>query len=109
MNLKNNIEKQSFVSVVPKLDFDKGRDHSHVTRKDWGPAHEKCNKIFNQKQSNFIPKEFHEFINYNCHLFFNKLADKRKNEVKLHTFPKSNEISISVTCGCSRFFDSCDS
>ena len=49
---------------------DKVRDHCHLTGKYRGPAHSKCNINVTQKQSNFIPFIFHNFSNYDCHMFF---------------------------------------
>ena len=51
---------------------DKVRDHCHLTGKYRGPAHSICNIHVTQKQSNFIPMIFHNFSNYDCHLFFKK-------------------------------------
>ena len=49
---------------------DKVRDHCHLTGKYRGPAHNTCNINVTQKQSNFIPFIFHNFSNYDCHMFF---------------------------------------
>ena len=84
----------------------KVRDHCHLTGKYRGPAHSKCNIIVTQKQSNFIPFIFHNFSNYDCHMFFKKLVDKKKDEVDFDIIPKTNEEYISVTYGCIRFIDS---
>ena len=56
---------------------DKVRDHCHLTGKYRGPAHNTCNINVTQKQSNFIPFIFHNFSNYDCHMFFKKLVDKK--------------------------------
>ena len=48
---------------------DKVRDHCHLTGNYRGPAHSKCNINVTQKQSNFIPFIFHNFSNYDCHIF----------------------------------------
>ena len=48
----------------------KVRDHCHLTWKYRGPAQNKCNVNVTQKQSNFIPFIFHNFSNYDCHMFF---------------------------------------
>ena len=85
---------------------DKVRDHCHLTGKYRGPAHSKCNIIVTQKQSNFIPFMFHNFSNYDCHMFFKKLVDKKKDKVDFDIIPKTNEEYISVTYGCIRFIDS---
>ena len=56
---------------------DKVRDHCHLTRKYRGPAHNKCNNNVTQKQGIFIPFAFHNFSNYDCHLFFKSLLIKK--------------------------------
>ena len=85
---------------------DKVRDRCHLTGKYRGPAHSKCNNSITQKQSNFIPFIFHNFSNYDCHMFFKKLVDKNKDKVDFDIIPKTNEEYISVTYGCIRFIDS---
>ena len=59
------------------IEPDKVRDHCHLTGKYRGPAHSKCNINITQDQSNFIPFIFHNFSNYDCHMFFKKLVDKK--------------------------------
>ena len=59
-----------------------------------------------QKDSNFIPFAFHNFSNYDCHMFFKKLVDLKKDKVKFEIIPKTNEEYISVRYGCIRFIDS---
>ena len=56
---------------------DKVRDHCHLTGKYRGSAHNTCNINVTQKQSNFIPFIFHNFSNYDCHMFFKKLVVKK--------------------------------
>ena len=85
---------------------DKVRDRCHLTGKYRGPAHSKCHINVTQKQSNFIPFIFHNFSNYDCHKFFKKLVDKKKDKVDFDIIPKTNEEYISVTYGCIRFIDS---
>ena len=85
---------------------DKVRDHCHLTGRYRGPAHNTCNINVTQKQSNFIPFIFHNFSNYDCHMFFKKLVDKKNDKVKFDIIPKTNEEYISVTYGCIRFIDS---
>ena len=58
---------------------DKVRDHCHIRGKYRDPTHIECNKNFPRKQSNFIPFVFHNFSNYDCHLFFKKLVDKKSD------------------------------
>ena len=88
------------------IESDKVRDHCHLTGKYRVPAHSKCNDNVTQKQSNFIPYIFHNFSNYDCHMFFKKLVDKKKDKVDFEIIPKTNEEYISVTYGSIRFIDS---
>ena len=85
---------------------DKVRDHCHLTGEYRGPAHNVCNINFRQADSNFIPFTFHNFSNYDCHMFFKKLVDFKKDKVKLKIIPKTNEEYIPVKYGCIRFIDS---
>ena len=85
---------------------DKIRDHCHLTGKYRGPSHNVCNINVKQKDSNFIPFAFHNFSNYDCHMFFKKLVDFKKDKVKFEVIPKTNEEYISVRYGCIRFIDS---
>ena len=86
--------------------IDKIRDHCHLTGKYRGPAHNTCNINVTQKQSNFIPFIFHIFSNYDCHMFFKKLVDKKNDKVKFDIIARTNEECISVTYGCIRVLDS---
>ena len=85
---------------------DKVRDHCHLTGKYRGPAHNTCNINVKQKDSNFIPIAFHNFSNYDCHMFFKRLVDLKKDKVKLKIIRKTNEEYIAVKYGCIRFIDS---
>ena len=49
---------------------------------------------------------FHIFSNFDCHMFFKKLVDKKKDLVDFEIIPKTNEEYISVTYGCITFIDS---
>ena len=85
---------------------DKVRDHCNLTGEYRGPAQSKCNINVTQDQSSFIPFIFHNFSNYDCHMFFKKLVDKKKDQVDFEIIPKTNEEYTSVTYGCIRFIDS---
>ena len=52
------------------IQSNKVRDHCHLTGEYRGPAHSICNINVTQHQSNFIPFIFHNFINFDCHMFF---------------------------------------
>ena len=84
---------------------DKVGDLCHLTGKYRGPAHSKCNINVTQKQSNFIPFIFHNFSNYDCHMFFKKLVDKKNDKVKFDIIPETNDEYLSVTYGCIGFID----
>ena len=88
------------------FESDKVRDHCHLTGYYRGPAHSKCNINVTQDQSNFIPFIFHNFSNYDCHMFFKKLVDRKNDKVKFDIIPKTNEEYISVTYGSIRSIDS---
>ena len=80
--MKKILEIIIFVDFVKKnIESDKVRDHCHLTGKYRGPAHNTCNINVTQKQTNFIPFIFHNFSNYDCHMFFKKLVDKKKDKV----------------------------
>ena len=85
--------------------FDKVRDRCHLTSKYRGPTHNTCNINVKQKDSNFIPFAFHNFSNYDCHMFFKRLVDLKKHQVKLKIIPKTNDEYLSVTYGCIRFIE----
>ena len=88
------------------IESDKVRDHCHLTGRYRGPSHNICNINVKQKDSNFIPFAFHNFSNYDCHMFFKKLVDLKNDKVKFEFIPKTNEENISVKYGCIRFIDS---
>ena len=88
------------------IDCDKIRDHSHLTVNYRGPAHSICIINATQDQRNFIPVVFHNFSDYDCHIFFKELVDKKNDKVRFDIIPKANEEYISVTYGCIRFKDS---
>ena len=56
---------------------DEVRDPCDLTGKYRGPAHSKCNTNVTQQQSNIIPIIFHNFYNYDCHMFFKKIVEKK--------------------------------
>ena len=73
------------------IESDKVFDHCHLTSKYRGPAHNTCNINVKQKDSDFAPFAFHSFSNYDCHMFFRRLLDFKKDKVKKTTTPKTNE------------------
>ena len=83
------------------IECDKIRDNCHLTSNYSGPAHSKCNINVTQQRSIYIPFIFHNFSNYDFHMFFKNLVDKKnakvKEKVKFDIIPKTNEEYISVT------------
>ena len=57
------------------IETDKVKDHCHLTGKYRVAAHSKCNINVNQDQSKFISVIFHNYSNYDCHMFLKKLVD----------------------------------
>ena len=51
----------------------------------------------------FIRGVYHNFSNYDCHEFFEKQVDKRKDIEKSDIILKTDEGYILVTYGCIRF------
>ena len=88
------------------IEPDNVRDPCPLTGKDRGLALSKCNINVTQDQSFFILFIFHNFSNYDCHLFFKKLVDEKKDKVNFDSIPKTNEEYISVKYGCKSFRDS---
>ena len=88
------------------IDPDKVTDHCPLTSKYRCPANNTCNINVTRDQSIFIRFIFHNFSNYGCHMFFQKLVDKMNDKVKFELIPKTNEEYISVNYGCIRFIDS---
>ena len=91
---------------VKNIGCDEVRDHCHLTGKYRGPSHNVCNENVKQKDSNFIAFAFHNFSNYDFHMFFKRLVDLKKDEVKFKIIPKTNEEYIAVKYGYNRFIDS---
>ena len=42
---------------------------------------------------------FHNFSNYDCHLFFKKLVDKKNDKVEICIIPKTDKECISMKYG----------
>ena len=85
---------------------DKVRDHCHLTGKYRGPAHNTCIINVKERDSTLLPFAFHNFGNYDCHMFFKRLVDLKKDNVEFKIIPKTNEEYIVVKNGCIRFIDS---
>ena len=63
------------------------------------------------KRNTLLPYEYEYTCfscgyNYDCHMFFKKLVDKKNDKVEFEIIPKTNEEYISVIYGCIRFIDS---
>ena len=56
------------------IEYDKVRDHCHLTGDYRGPVHSKGNPNVTQDQSNFIPFVFYSVSNSDCHMFFKKFS-----------------------------------
>ena len=78
--------------------IDKVQDHCHLIGKYRGPARSNCNINIPQKQSNFIPIVFHNFSNYDSHMFFNKMNYKKNDKVN---FDIISYTDMKASIGCS--------
>ena len=56
---------------------DEVRDHCHLTRRYRGPARSKGNINVSQDKSKIIPFIIHNLSNYDCHMIFKNLVDKK--------------------------------
>ena len=88
------------------IESDKVRDRCHLTSKYRGPAHSKSIVNVTQKQSKFIPLIFHNFSNYDCHMFFKRVVNKKNDKENFDIIPKTNEEYICVNYSCIRFIGS---
>ena len=103
---KQDFENNNICRYCKKyIETDKVRDHCHLTGNYRGPAHNECNLKVKQADSNFITVGLHNFSNYDCHMFFKTLVDRKKDEIDFKILPKTDEKYISVTYGCIKFID----
>ena len=65
---------------------DKLTDHCHLTGKKRGPARNKCDIIFTQRQCKFVPFEFQNFSICHYHLFFKRLVNKTIGKIKKYCY-----------------------
>ena len=85
-----------------QIESDKVRDHCHLNDKYRGLAHNTCKINVQQKDSAFFPTLYHNSSYYDCHIFFRKLFDRKKDKVEFNIIPKTNEKYSSVLFGCVR-------
>ena len=103
---KQDFENNNICRYCEKyIETDKVRDHCHLTGEYRGPAHNECNLQVKEKDSNFITIGLHNFSNYDCHMFFKTLVDRKRDNVKFEIIPKTDEKYISVRYGCIKFID----
>ena len=84
--MKKTLKIITFVDFVKRI-LNVIKDHCHLTGRYRGPAHNTCN--INVKQKVFlIPFLLHNFSIYDCHMFFKKLVDKKKEKLNLNLYLK---------------------
>ena len=86
------------------------KDHCHLTGRFRGLAHNSCNLNTRKAHTSFVPKLFHNFSGYDCHLIFEKLIIMAtEKNIKINEndiIATSSENYISVKIGCLKFLDS---
>ena len=103
---KQDFENNNIFRYCEKyIESTKVRDYCHLTGKNRGPAHSDCNLKVKQKDSNFMTTGLHNSSNYDCHMFFKTLVDKKKDNIEFKTIPETDEKYISVRYGCIKFVD----
>ena len=103
---KQDFENDNICRYCEKyIEINKVRDHCHLTGKYRGVPQNECNLQVKQKDSNFITIGLHNFSNYDCHMFFKTLVDRKKDNEKFEIIPKTDEKYISVKYGCIKFID----
>ena len=103
---KQDFENDNICRYCGKyIETDKVRDYCHLTGNYRGPAHNECNLQVKQKDSNFITIGLHNFSNYDCHMFFKRLVDRKRDNDKFEIIPKTDEKHISDRYGCIKFID----
>ena len=85
------------------------KDLCHLSGKFRGLAHNNCNLNARKAYTSFVPKLFHNFSGYDCHLIFEKLVNMAtEKNIKINEndiIAKSSENYISVIIGCLKFLD----
>ena len=91
------------------IEYDKVRDHCHLTGDYRGLSHNNCNNNVTQDQSKFIPFMFHIFGSH-FHIVIRSSKSwwiKRMIKQKFEIISKTNEEYLSATSGCIRSADTC--
>ena len=83
------------------------KDHCHLTGKFRGLAYNNCILKTRMAHTSFVPKLFHKFSGYDCHLIFEKLIIMSSEKVirikEGDIVAKSSENYISAKIGCLKF------
>jgi len=85
-----------------ELGEDRVRDHDHLNGKYRGAAHNRCN--LQAKLDKTVPIFFHNFSNYDLHLFIKELSKNTHHKLKI--IAKNSEEYITLSYGCLKFVDS---
>jgi len=78
--------------------YSKVKDHCHITGRFRGPAHKRCNLLYQAPK--FIPIVFHGLSNYDCHLFIKNLGGEIKcipnNDERYITFSNIGYLNLMM-------------
>ena len=97
--MKTILNKKTTVGFV-KESSNKIRNACPFTSRYRRLAPKKCNINVTKTQKNFFPFVFHIFSNFDCHLFFKRPHDKKKEKSELDGILKTNEEYMLVKCSC---------
>ena len=90
-----------------KIEFDKVRDHCHLTGAYRRLAHSKCNDNVKQSERNFFLFHLTTLVTtIVINFFLKKMVDKKIDRVNFDNIPKTDEEHISATHGGIRFIES---
>ncbi|XP_014299742.2 uncharacterized protein LOC106694097 [Microplitis demolitor] len=107
-NFEYNTSKKCHICNKYLAETDKCRDHCHFTGKYRGPAHVKCNILY--QQSHNIPIVFHNLSGYDSHFLIESVAKCFPGSVQLLPINKEKYIAftkkVDETIISLRFIDS---
>ena len=92
----------NFININEKV-----RHYCKLTGNYLGVTHQTCIDYVNKVNLHkFLPVLYHNFSEYDNHLFFNELIDSKVEKKNLSVIRRKSEEYMSVKYGCIKFLDS---